>query len=575
VRLTVAQITEFSQALTIVPARDPHRVVQRISWDSRAFQPGTLFIALPGEHVDGNDFIKDALEKGAAVVIASRQVTEEERFMAQRHQVALLYVTDGAAALQRLASAWRDELSARVIGITGSSGKTSTKAFVGAVLEKAFLTVSSLGNRNNEIGLPATVLSASPATEVLVVEMAMRGLGQIDELCAIARPQVGIITNVGPVHLELLGSKENVARAKAELIEALPDGQGIAILNGDDPWSSRIREIAQVAERELHVILFGLGAHNDIRAAHIEYDEDGHPSFDLWLHDVNPWRVSLNQRGEHSVYNALAGAAAGIAFGMEPQLITSALERVEPVAMRQVSRELSDGTLLIDDTYNANPDSMRAALELLAKLSGTRPHVAVLGDMGELGAEEAALHEGIGRTAHLTGVDTLVTIGTLARHYAQGARQAGMDDARIHTCDNIEEAMGVLAALRQKTPIILVKASRFMALERVVALLIEGYRPEPTEKPAEDGEAVAGQPAEDGEAGAGDAAAAGETAGDESANAGEATAGEAAAEEVAAVGEANAGGGVATGEAVAADRVAEEPSSHAAGDGQGEEGAVL
>ncbi|MDR0350960.1 MAG: UDP-N-acetylmuramoyl-tripeptide--D-alanyl-D-alanine ligase [Coriobacteriales bacterium] len=476
-RLTIAQITEYSQALTIVPARDAHRVIQRISWDSRTMLPDTLFVALPGEHVDGNDFIIEALRRGAAAVLASRQVTEEERFTAQRHRVALLYVTDGVAALQRLASAWRDELGARVIGITGSSGKTSTKSYVAAVLEKAFLTVSSLGNRNNEIGLPATVLSASPPTEALVVEMAMRGLGQIEELCAIARPHVGIVTNIGPVHLEALGTKDNVARAKAELIEALPNSRGIAILNGDDPWTPRIREIAQTTERDVRVILFGLGVHNDIRAAHVTYDEDGYPSFDLWLQDGSPHRVSLDQRGEHSVYNALAGAATGIALGMESQLVSSALEKVQPVAMRQVSHELSDGTLLIDDTYNANPDSMRAALELLAKLSTTRTHVAVLGDMGELGEEEYALHEGIGNTAYLTGVDMLVTIGELARHYAQGARLAGMADEHIFSCDSVEEALGVLVPLRQEAPIVLVKASRFMALERVVEKLIEGFVP--------------------------------------------------------------------------------------------------
>jgi UDP-N-acetylmuramoyl-tripeptide--D-alanyl-D-alanine ligase len=476
-RLTIAQITAFSQALTIVPARDSQRIIQRLSWDSRALSPDTLFVALPGEQVDGNDFIIDAFRKGAAVVIASRQVTEAERFTAEQHRAALLYAADGVAALQRLASAWRGTLGANVIGVTGSSGKTSTRAFVSAVLEKAFLTVSSLGNRNNEIGLPATVLSASPATEVLVVEMAMRSVGQIADLCAIARPQIGIITNIGPVHLELLGSKDNVARAKAELIEALPARRGIAILNGDDPYTPRIREIARTAEREIRVVLFGLGPHNDIRAAHIGYDREGRPSFDLWLPDGRPRPVSLDMRGEHSVYNALAAAAVGTALEVEPQLIVSALAQVQPVAMRQVSHELDDGALVIDDTYNANPDSMRAALELLAQLDGARPHVAVLGDMGELGDDEASLHEGVGRQAHLKGVDTLVTVGALAQHYAQGARLAGMEDERIFICADIEEAMRVLVALRREAPIILVKASRFMALERIVNHLIQGYEP--------------------------------------------------------------------------------------------------
>jgi UDP-N-acetylmuramoyl-tripeptide--D-alanyl-D-alanine ligase len=476
-RLTIAQITAFTQALTVVPARDPRRIVQRLSWDTRAVSPDTLFIALPGAQLDGNDFIIDAFRRGAAVVIASRQVNEAERFAAEQHRAALLSVVDGLAALRRLASTWRGILGAKVIGITGSSGKTSTRTFVSAVLEKAFLTVSSQGNRNNEIGLPATVLSASPATEMLVVEMAMRGIGQIEELCAVARPQIGIVTNVGPVHLKLLGSKDNVARAKAELIEALPDGRGIAILNGDDPYTPRVREIAQTAEREICVVLFGLGSHNDIRATNVGYNSDGQPNFDLWLPDGSPRQVNLSMPGEHSIYNALAAAAAGVILEVDPQLIVSALARVQPIAMRQVSHELNDGTLVIDDTYNANPDSMRAALELLARLDATRLHVAVLGDMGELGDDEALLHEDVGRTACLSGVDVLVAVGALAQNYARGARLAGMEDERILICSDVEEAMAALVTLRKEAPIMLVKASRFMALERIVNHLVQGYEP--------------------------------------------------------------------------------------------------
>jgi UDP-N-acetylmuramoyl-tripeptide--D-alanyl-D-alanine ligase len=477
-QLTIAQITAFSQALTIAPARDTRRVVQRITWDSRTIWPGALFLALPGEHLDGNDFIIDAFEKGAAVVIASRQVSEAERFAAEQHRAALLYASDGQLALRRLASAWREQLSAKVVGITGSSGKTSVKTLVSAVLEKAFFTVSSLGNRNNEVGLPATVLSAPLSTEVLVAEMAMRALGQIEELCAIARPHVGIVTNIGPVHLELLGTKENVARAKAELISALPDGQGIAILNGDDPYTPFMQQTAQIFEREIRVVSFGLERHNDIRATSIEYNDQGHPRFDLWLPDGDPRRVELSLRGEHSVYNALAAAATGITLGVESHQIVAALQQVQPAPMRQVSHELEDGALLIDDTYNANPDSMRAALGMFARLSKGRPHIAVLGDMGELGEDEVSLHESIGEYAYLNGIDVLVTIGKRALHYATGACGAGMDESRVRCCSSVEEAANELASLREtSSPVILVKASRFMGLERMVEYLIQGYRP--------------------------------------------------------------------------------------------------
>ncbi|MDR1082654.1 MAG: UDP-N-acetylmuramoyl-tripeptide--D-alanyl-D-alanine ligase [Coriobacteriales bacterium] len=486
-RLSIAQITEFSRALTIVPARDSHHIIQRLSWDSRTVQPDMLFVALPGDGFDGNDFIIEAFERGAAVVIASRQVTEAERLVAEQYRAALLYASDGQLALQRLASAWREMLDAKVVGITGSSGKTSTKALVSAILARAYLTVSSLGNRNNEIGLPATVLSASPSTEVLVVEMAMRGFGQIEELCAVARPHIGIVTNIGPVHLATLGSKDNVACAKAELVAALPRDTGIAILNGDDPYTPRIRELAQTFEREVRVMLFGLERHNDIRATNIDFDSDGQPSFDLLLPDGDARRVKLNLQGKHSVYNALAAATAGVQLEVDPSQIVWALEQVKPVPMRQVRHELEDGTLVIDDSYNANPDSMRAALELLGRLPKTRLRIAILGDMGELGVEEIALHEGIGEAVYLNEVDLLVTIGAMASHYGIGAQATGMDSTRIISCSDIEEAMTVLVPLREKAPIMLVKASRFMGLERVVDYLIQGYQPPPVVTEAQDG----------------------------------------------------------------------------------------
>jgi UDP-N-acetylmuramoyl-tripeptide--D-alanyl-D-alanine ligase len=308
--------------------------------------------------------------------------------------------------------------------------------------------------------------------------MAMRGIGQIEELCTIARPQIGIVTNIGPVHLELLGSKENVARAKAELIAALPDRVGIAILNGDDPYTPLIREIACTDARELHVITFGLGSHNDIRADHVTYDESGHPSFDLWLPTGIPARVSLELRGEHSILNALAAAATGVALTIDAQLIVSALASVQAAPSRQAIQELEDRTLLIDDTYNANPDSIRVALEMLERLPDDRPHIVVLGDMRELGEDEEALHKGVGAIVAQTGVDVLVTIGSLACSYAEGARVAGMDEEAIISCSTVDEVLIALAPYRVKSPIILVKASRFMELERVTKGIISGIVPE-------------------------------------------------------------------------------------------------
>ncbi|MCL1847120.1 MAG: UDP-N-acetylmuramoyl-tripeptide--D-alanyl-D-alanine ligase [Coriobacteriia bacterium] len=476
-QLTISQIAAFSQAQTVVAAADPQTTVEQLAWDSRKLQPDlpALFIALPGESTDGNNFLIEALNNGAAAVIATRPPTEAERQAARLKGAALLQAEDGQAALQRLATHYRDTLSARVIGITGSSGKTSTRLYVCAVLEQAFSTVASQANHNNEIGLPATVLAASPHTEALIVEMAMRGLGQIADLCEIAQPQLGIITNIGPAHLELLGSMDNIARAKAELIEALPNTSGIAILNGDDPYTPQLRQTAQTQQRGIPVILFGLALHNDIRAEHIAYDNQGNASFDLWFLDAQPRRVQLQAPGRHSIYNALAAAATGVALGLQPQQIVAALEQVSAAPMRQTHYTLTDGTLLIDDTYNANPDSMAAALDVLSHLDPARPHIAVLGDMGELGARREELHAQVGAAAWHSGIDVLLTMGELAKHYAQGAKQAGMDASAIIGCTRCEEAARALAPYREAEPkpIILVKASRFMGLERLIALLKE------------------------------------------------------------------------------------------------------
>ena len=314
----------------------------------------------------------------------------------------------------------------------------------------------------------------------------MRGIGQIEQLCEIAQPDIGIVTNIGPAHLELLGSKHNIAKAKAELISSLPERRGIAILNGDDAYSSLIRELAQTHQRDLRVLQFGLERQNDIRGNHIDFDAQGHPSFDLWLTDAQPRRVSLKLQGRHSVQNALSAAACGVALGLDAQQIITALAAAQPAPMRQVSQLLADGSLLIDDSYNANPDSMRVALEVLAQQEA-RQHIAVLGDMGELGETQDQLHQDVGSIAAATKLDHLICIGSLARHYASGAIQAGMDARRISCCDSINEALVLLepqSPLRSQAPAILVKASRFMGLERVVEALKQQEMSDPQRKQA-------------------------------------------------------------------------------------------
>ncbi len=476
-RASIQLIVDATASDVVLAPLDMSKTITGFSWDSRTVKPGSLYIAMPGERVDGNDYIKAAIKNGATVVLITRAPSEEEKALASQTQTTILQVKDALLALHQLASYYRENLMAKVIAITGSSGKTSTKELVSIVVSSIFNTVSSSGNQNNELGLPATILNADINTEILVTEMGMRGPGQIAELTQIARPSIGIITNIGQAHLELLGSKENIARAKSELIEALPDNYGVAILNGDDPYSSRIQEIADTAKRSIQVIQYGLGKHNDIRAENIEYDEQGRPSFDLWAGQAYPSRVVLALQGQHSVYNALAAAACGISLSMDVDTIAQALKSAQSQPMRQEMITLADNTIVLDDTYNANPDSMRAALEVLSKMDNERLHVAILGDMGELGSDEVELHKSIGEMVYCTNVDILISVGELAINYAEGAVGAGMDKDNVVFVEDIIGAAKVINELRSankgSAPIVLVKASRFMKMEGLIESMHE------------------------------------------------------------------------------------------------------
>jgi UDP-N-acetylmuramoyl-tripeptide--D-alanyl-D-alanine ligase len=303
--------------------------------------------------------------------------------------------------------------------------------------------------------------------------MGMQSLGEIARLAEIAAPRIGVITNIGVAHCEILGSKENIARAKTELIEALPMHSGIAILNGDDAYTPFVRELAQTAANDIKVILYGLGSHNDIRATQITYDSAGRAGFDLWLPDGRPRRAQLALQGEHNVLNALAAAATGMACGVAPDAILEALAAAKPASMRQEVHETKAGVTVVDDTYNANPDSMRAALSLLARLPRERMHIAVLGDMYELGSEEQEFHSEIGAFAHINHLDLLVTVGELGACIAKGAIDVGMPEDAVIICANLDEAELALRPYLSRKPIILVKASRGMHLEQLVSKVLD------------------------------------------------------------------------------------------------------
>lgn len=440
------------------------REVTGITWDSRKVKEGDIFLAMPGERVDGNDFISKAIGAGAGMVICTRQPGESIKALAGEFVCPLVVVEDGIAAISALASAWRDQLRCVVIGVTGSTGKTSTKDMLLSVMGQRYNTVATAGNNNNELGVPYTVLRAQKDTEVLIVEMGMRGLGQISASCAIAKPNMGIVTNVGVCHLELLGSRENIARAKGELFQALP-ANGLCVINGDDDMSAFLRQECAAGRP---VKLFGRGEGLSPRATDVQVNAQGCAGFNVHMGEEEPVAVSLGMPGEHNVMNALAVIVAARHLGVPIASVVEGLAQATGSAMRMDITTTPAGVTVVNDAYNANPDSMKAALQTLRGMQCAGKRIAVLGDMGELGPDEAALHAQVGMVAAASRLDVLVCVGPLSRNTAQAAEQAGMPTGCISCVDDAAAAVKLLGTMLQEGDLVLVKASRFMGLEKIV-----------------------------------------------------------------------------------------------------------
>lgn len=475
-RLNSKQICEYTGGSMLVEPIDASKLARGITWDSRTVAADDLYVALPGERTDGHKYVSAALAAGAAAVLVQERPDEAACLLAREMGAAVIEVSNTHAAVTDLARAWRGYLRGRVIGITGSTGKTTTKNLVRDVASAAFRVVATQGNQNNELGVPKTLLSADPETEVVIVEMGMRGTGQIAELCDFVKPDMGLVTNVGESHIELLGSKEAIARAKAELIEALPAGTGSAFLNASDRFTPLVLASAHAEARSLEVWLYdgsaeGADAACDAYAADVTLDEEGRPRFVLYVGGEKA-ACSLTLRGLHNVQNACAAACVGAKLGLDAETIARALASAQPEAGRQHTIRARGGFTVIDDAYNANPDSMRASLAMFSALAVSGKRVAVLGDMGELGDFAVACHEGVGRSAAASGIDYLVCIGELSAHIARAAREAGMGADTVFETDSIPGVLGELDNLLEPGDAVLVKASHFMGLERVVGGLV-------------------------------------------------------------------------------------------------------
>ncbi len=426
-----------------------------VSTDSRSIRPGEMFVALRGEHRDGHDFADAASEAGAPVLLVARDGLDKIG-VPTRARSAVVAVADTLDALQTLARWHRRRFAIPVLAVTGSCGKTTVKEMIAAVAAQKFRVAKSRGNFNNEIGLPLSLFEIGPVTEFCVVEMGINAPGELTRLCTVAEPTVGLITNIGRTHLEGLGSVENVAAAKGELADYLA-GRGTLFIGADDPWCKAI------AERfPGECVTFGEDRESTVRAVRIEPGELTQVTL---ADEADPYVVNLP--GVHSGRNALAAVAVGRWLGVSHADIQSGLDTFERMPGRMVVTRLG-GATVIDDSYNANPESVCAALDVLAQRPATGSRIAVLGDMNELGQAAAELHRLVGAHAARVGVDIVVAVGTHAEDVVQGARDAGMAAEQCVGLENRDAAVGFLVRYIDGPNVILVKGSHTSRMEEIV-----------------------------------------------------------------------------------------------------------
>lgn len=484
-RLNAKQIASYTGGTIVVEPLDGANLLTSITWDSREVQQNSLFVCIIGERVDGHDFVPFALRSGAAAILTMLPLRDSVKTMAREMGAAVIEVADTQHAIRDLAIAWRSFIRGKVIGLTGSVGKTTTKNLVRDVLATRFDVVATQGNQNNELGVPNTLLAANPETQMVVVEMGMRGLGQIEQLCSFVKPDWGIVTNVGTSHIELLGSQQNIARAKAELIASLPQSTGVAFLNQGDESTPFLQECARTYERGIQTVRYG-GECTEVElsdggmrvwAEDVTLNAEGRAEFTLCaklpdLSEVARQACSLGLRGIHNVSNACAAAAVGLRAGIEFSQIAIALHSAVPEQGRQEVVSARAGYVIVNDAYNANPDSMKASLSMFASMEAQGRRIAVLGDMAELGDYAVACHEGVGRFVAALPIDQVICFGDLAAHIGRSAVEAGYEKKKVLFMQTRSDVLAYLEAHLTKDDAVLLKASNCMQLTKVVEGLI-------------------------------------------------------------------------------------------------------
>ena len=461
-RITLGQLLEAVHGKLLGSFCDLDAAVGRVDTDSRNIHPGSLFIPLVGERFDGHAYINSALEGGAVGCLTAR---ERESYRADKFYVK---VANTQRALRDLAAWYKSRFQIPFVAVTGSVGNTTAKDMIAAVLSTRYRVLKTEGNFNNDVGLPLTILRLEREHQICVLEMGMDKFGEIDYLADIVKPEVGIITNIGDAHIERLGSRENIFKAKCELLPHVKK-DGLLILNGDDPLLSTLRGNTPVP-----AVFFGRSEGLEYRAQAVGGDGVSHIHCLLSTPHMER-EVKIPALGEHMVYPALMATAVAEHFGLDAQEIAQGLTQFVPTKMRMNVIRRADGITILDDTYNANPQSMRAAINVLGDSLGEWK-AAVLGDMLELGPFAPALHAGVGECLGKAHVDCLVAVGEMSQHMADAARESGVP--LVYHCADREAAKAVLGQLVRPGSTILVKASRGMKLEELTARLLELTREE-------------------------------------------------------------------------------------------------
>ena len=455
--IKLSQLLQAVDGKLLGSFRDEDAEIIHVDTDSRAIRPGSLFIPLVGERFDGHAYIASALEGGAVGCLTSR---ERESY---REDKFYIKVASTQKALRDLAAWYKSRFQIPFIGVTGSVGKTTAKDMIAAVLGSKYKVLKTEGNFNNNIGLPLTLMRLEKGYDVCVLEMGMDKFGEIDYLGDIVKPDVAVITNIGDAHIERLGSREGIFKAKCEILPHIQK-DGLLVLNGDDEMLSTLR-----GNTPVKAAFCGKTQGLEYHASQTGGDGVSH----IHCRMVTPHmdrEVKVPALGEHMIYPSLMAAAIGEHFGLTADEIEAGILSFVPTRMRMNILHRGEDITILDDTYNANPQSMRAAISVLAD-APTSWKVAVLGDMFELGPFAPALHNGVGAYLGKSGIDTLVAVGEMAEHIAQGAREAGVP--LVYHCADKEKAKEVLPQLIKPGSTFLVKASRGMALEELSAFLVE------------------------------------------------------------------------------------------------------